>query len=122
MAKLARRQPIVNRRSRNIYIIPATPPVNIFNFQDDFFQNVNNNNVQLDDDLLRDINTPIDQLNKDLENGQNWLRFLHLNARSIPGHLHEISRVLSGTSADIAGVSETFIKNDTPEHHYNIEH
>ena len=122
MAKLARRQPIVNRRSRNIYIIPATPPVNIFNFQDDFFQNVNINNVQLDDDLLRDINTPIDQLNKDLENGQNWLRFLHLNARSIPGHLHEISRVLSGTNADIAGVSETFIKNDTPEHHYNIEH
>ena len=122
MAKLARRQPIVNRRARNINIIPATPPVNIFNFQDDFFQNVNNNNVQLDDDLLRDINTPIDQLNKDLENGQNWLRFIHLNARSIPGHLHEISRVLSGTNADIAGVSETFIKNDTPEHHYNIEH
>ena len=126
MAKLARRLPVnrrTPRRGSNINIIPATP-VNIFNFQDDFFTDTdtNNHNIQHDNNLLQNINTPIDQLNKDLQNNQNWLRVVHLNARSIPGHLAEISRILSATMADIIGVSETFIKNDTPEHKYNIEH
>ena len=67
------------------------------------------------------ILTPIEQLNNDLRNNQNWLRVVHINARSIPGHLAELSRIITETDSDIIGISETFIKDDTALNKCNIE-
>ena len=124
MAKLARRVPL-NRRVRNVNIVPVENIniENIFNFDDELFLNTNsvNQDLLLDTNRLNNINTPIEQLNNDLRNNQNWLRVVHINARSVTGHLSEITRLITETNSDIMGISETFIKDDTPENRYNIE-
>ena len=77
---------------------------------------VSNHNIN-----LQDLCSPIEQLNNDLKNNQKFLRVAHINARSIPGHIVELIRIISETDCDIIGVSETFIKDDTPLSRVNIE-
>ena len=124
MARLARRDPIRRRRGR-INNANLAAPVNPFNFHDDLFSDTNSTQQNLQHDqntnLLHDINTPIEQMNHDLQNNQGWLRVSHINARSVPGHLPEITRVVTLTDSDVVGVSEHFCKDDTPEHRYNID-
>ena len=102
------------------------PITTVFNFDDELFQDSANvtMNLQQDNsytDRIRNIKTPIEQLNNDLRNNQNWLRVVHINARSIPGHLTELSRIITETNSDIIGISETFIKDDIPMNKCNIE-
>ena len=120
MARLTRRERL-NRRVGNPNAA-QTIPQNIFNFSDELFLGTDSihHDIPLDN-RLDNMNTPIQQLNNDLQNNQNWVRVAHINARSVPGHLPEISRIVSETNLDILGISETFIKNDTSEHKYNIE-
>ena len=129
MAKSARHQPHLNRRDRidnaNYTDVPVTIE-NVFNFQNDFFNDSDiNNDLLLDansnNNRLRNINTPIEQLNIDLKNNHKWLRVAHINARSIPGHISELTRLVTDTDLDIVGISETFIKDDTPLHKCNTD-
>ena len=64
---------------------------------------------------------PTQQINHDLKNNKNWLRVGHINARSVPKHIHEIRRVAKNCDFDIIGVSETFIKEHTPHDRCNID-
>lgn len=129
MAKLARRT-AYNRRTNRPNSTDNGAAVTIetvFNFEDDFFNNTTETNQDLlfevnsSNNTLRNIQTPIEQLNQDLRNNQNWLRVVHVNARSIPGHITELTRLVTETDSDIIGVSETFIKDDTPLHKCNID-
>ena len=43
-----------------------------------------------------------------------------MNSRSVPKHIHEIRRILENCNFDIVGVSETFIKDQTPEDRYSV--
>ena len=74
---------------------------------------------------LADINPsiigPIQKINLDLINDSNWLRVGHLNASSVPKHIHEIRRIVKEADFDILGISETFIKEHTPENRVNID-
>ena len=126
MARHNRRTPVVTRRTRiansraivvnNMHYTLG----DIFNFDDDLFRDstveVSNHNI-----TLHDLCSPIEQINKDLKNNQKFLRVAHINARSIPGHVVELIRIITETDCDIIGVSETFIKNDTPLSRVNIE-
>ena len=67
------------------------------------------------------ISGPIQQILRDLKNNNNWLRIGHLNSRSVPKHIHEIRRLFKDCGFDIVAVSETFIKEHTPEDMYTIE-
>ena len=128
MAKLARRLPRNNRRTSATIDQTNNAPQNIgtiFNFEDGLFHNsadtdlareVNNPNNR-----LRNIQTPIEQLNKDLQNNQKWVRFVHVNARSVPGHITELTRLALESDSDVVGFGESFIKDDTPLHKCNIE-
>ena len=62
------------------------------------------------------FHTVADQINCKLKLFDNLLKLAHINARSIPKHLHEIIKILQETAIDILGVSETFISKQTPDH------
>lgn len=67
------------------------------------------------------IFAPIQKINYDLKNNNNFLRVGHLNARSVPKHIFEIRRIAKKCDFDIIGVSETFIKEHTPLDRCNID-
>ena len=46
-------------------------------------------------------------INQKLSNYENLVQFAHVNARSVPKHLHEIHRVLDGTGFAAMGTCET---------------
>ena len=131
MAKLAkplgrkanRRTGVTSDQTNNTQVNIGT----IFNFEDSIFDYSFNSNMELIEEVtspfnrLSNIKTPIEQLNTDLRNNQNWLRIVHVNARSIPGHIVELTRLVIDSGADIFGVCETFIKDDTPLHKCNID-
>ena len=129
MHRISNRETVEHRRARLARNRATTHNSNtnhnlcdIFNFDEGLFTDFANSNA----DLLSEVNnhnikSPIEQLNNDLKNNQNWLRAAHINARSIPGHILELSRIISETTCDVIGVSETFIKDDTPLNRCNIE-
>ena len=135
MARPAYSNPVVHRRTRIARARAATlnnsntnyNPSEIFNFEDGLFSDLSSTNQDLLSEVsnfnitLHNIHSPIEQLNNDLKNNQKWLRVAHINARSIPGHITELSRIISETNCDIVGISETFIKNDTPLNRCTIE-
>ena len=43
-----------------------------------------------------------------------------INARSVPKHLHEISKITEETSMDVLCVCETFISGNTPKSAFTI--
>ena len=59
--------------------------------------------------------TPVEHLNIDLQDLEHYLLVSHINSRSVPKHIDEISYVLSNTNLDAVAVSETFIKAHTPQ-------
>ena len=65
--------------------------------------------------------TPIDIINNNLKDCNGNIKIAHINARSISKHIHEITRVVQATTFDVIGVSETFIKKDTPKNLIKIE-
>ena len=75
--------------------------------------------------LNGDFSTVADQINLKLKNYGNLLKLAHINARSIPKHVHEIDKILQDCSdrevcIDILGSCETFISPNTPESTYKI--
>ena len=62
--------------------------------------------------------TPIDIIKKKFENHDNLLKLGHVNACSVPKHLHEIERIIE--YFDVFGTCETFIKPNTPKTAFNI--
>ena len=97
---------------------------------DNIYINTDNSDSSSDgesssDEILLDSGAPIlssiQQINYDLKNNKNWLRVGHLNARSVPKHIHEIRRIIKKCDFDIVGVSETFIKEHTPEERHIID-
>ena len=132
MAISANRNPVVHRRTRIARATAATlnnsntnyKLGDIFNFDDELFIDMSSTYQDLLSEVsqtLLNIHSPIEQLNHDLKNDKKWLRVAHINARSIPGHITELIRIISGTDCDIVGVSETFIKSDTPLNRCNID-
>ena len=77
--------------------------------------------------LNDEFSTVANQINLKLKTSDKYLKLAHINARSIPKHIHEIDKILQDTTIDILGVSETFISQDTPENickipGYNLIH
>ena len=94
-----------------------------FNFSQEIFELAETEVPQLG----FDFSTVIDQINFKLKYYENLLKVAHINARSIPKHVHEIDRILQATAIDILCVSETFISKGTPENvckipGYNLIH
>ena len=58
---------------------------------------------------------PAEHINSELKNFEHLLIVGHINARSVPKHIYEISNFFHETCLDIIGVSETFIKTHTPK-------
>ena len=66
------------------------------------------------------FSTPSDIINSKFKNYTNLSKFAHINARSIPKHIHEIEKIVNETGFDVLGVSETFISDHTPKSIYQI--
>ena len=64
---------------------------------------------------------PINQIIYDLGKKNKWLRAGHINARSVPKHIHELRRLVYRGEFDVMCISETFIKEDTPNACFNID-
>ena len=95
------------------YINPEDPRILLgdYQFSDAFFT--------LDETyippVLNGYKAPAEQINSDLKNFNNMVIVGHINARSVPKHISEISDLFHETCLDIIGVSETFIKTHTPK-------
>ena len=85
-----------------------------FDFSQSFFNLEEPNIASLSDDFL----TPSKIINKAFENYENLVKLAHVNACSIPKHLHEIDKIIQ--NLDILGTGETFIKPNTPKTSFNI--
>ena len=70
--------------------------------------------------ISKDQNNPITLINNDLNGFKDNITIAHINARSVTKHIVEIERVLQLTQFDVLGVSETFIKSNTPSNLYQI--
>ena len=71
--------------------------------------------------LNNNFQTPIEKINKDFEGYENYLRFGHLNASSVPKHRDEISCVATACKFHVFGVCEHFIKDNTPSSVFNMD-
>ena len=71
-------------------------------------------------DLLIDVDSSIDKINKDFKNYMNSLKIGHLNARSIPKQFDELNRLVHDTNFDILGISETWLNSGVPDNRVNI--
>ena len=87
-----------------------------FDFSQSIFDLEEPNFVSLSDDFL----TPSNFIKNKFTNYSNLLKLAHINARSIPKHLHEISKIIHETDFDILGVCETFISANTPKSSFEI--
>ena len=87
-----------------------------FDFSQSIFDLEEPNIPSLGDDFL----TPCNIIKKKLSNYKGLLQIGHINARSIPKHIHEIYKVLLETGIDILCVCETFISENTPNSAYEI--
>ena len=70
--------------------------------------------------LSDDFRTTSHFINQKLKNYENLVKIAHVNARSVPKHLHEITRVIDETNIDILGTCETFISGNTPKASFEI--
>lgn len=53
-------------------------------------------------------------INQNLKASKLCLKFAHINARSLPGHIDELSYVFVNTDFDVIGISETWLTKRTP--------
>ena len=70
--------------------------------------------------LSNNYSTPVNKIKLKFKNFDNLLKIAHINARSLPKHIHEIIKLLSEIGLDILGVSETFLSDNTPHSIYQI--
>jgi exonuclease III len=70
--------------------------------------------------LNNNFTTPSHEINLKFKNYENLAKLAHVNARSVPKHVHEIEKIISETKLDVLGVSETFISKHTPTSLYQI--
>ena len=89
---------------------------NEFNFSDSIFELTETEIPP----LIGDFTTVADQINIKLKNFENLLRLGHINARSVPKHIHEITKTLLETKLDALGVSEHFLSKNTPENIFQV--
>ena len=87
-----------------------------FDFSQSMFDLEEPHFPSLSDDYL----TPVNFINEKFKHHDNLLKLAHVNARSIPKHLHEIDKVIHETNLDILGTCETFISSDTPKTSFEI--
>lgn len=87
-----------------------------FDFSQSIFDLEEPNFPSLSDDFL----TPSNVINKKFKDHDNLVKFGHVNARSIPKHLHEIDKIMNETNFDILGTCETFISSNTPKTSFEI--
>ena len=64
--------------------------------------------------------TPSNFINSKLKGYEHLFNMALINARSVPKHLHEISKILYETKMDLMCVCETFISAHTPKSAYTI--
>lgn len=95
------------------YINPEDPRILLgdFQFSDAFFTLFET----VIPPVLNGFKAPAEQINSDLKDFVNMLLVGHINARSVPKHISDISDLFHATCLDIIGVSETFIKSHTPK-------
>ena len=70
--------------------------------------------------LCNDFLTPSDFIKQKLSNFLNLFKIGHVNARSIPKHLHEVDKTIHEADLDALGASETFISGNTPKSSFEI--
>ena len=87
-----------------------------FDFSQSMFDLEEPHFPSLSDDYL----TPRNFINEKFKHHDNLLKLAHVNARSIPKHLHEIDKVIHETNLDILGTCETFISSNTPKTSFEI--
>ena len=68
-----------------------------------------------------DVNPAVKYINQKLSMHKNKVLFGHVNARSLPNSIHEISYILSQTDFDCFGVGETWLAPNTPSDRVHIE-
>ena len=88
-----------------------------FDFSQSIFDLHEPNIPSLSDDFL----TPSNVIKKQFEKYDNLVKLAHINACSIPKHLHEIDKIIHEVNFDILGVCETFITGNTPKTAFNID-
>ena len=95
------------------FINPEDPRILLgdYNFTDAFFT--------IDETYITPVvdgyKAPVDHINSDLSDFKNILIVGHINARSVPKHIDEITLLFQNSCLDAIGVSETFIKKHTPK-------
>ena len=85
-----------------------------FDFSQSIFDLEEPNIPSLSDDFL----VPVKVIKEAFTNYENLVKIGHVNARSIPKHLHEIERIIY--QFDVFGTCETFISSNTPKTSYQI--
>ena len=68
-----------------------------------------------------DVNPAVKYINQKLSMHKNKVLFGHVNARSLPNSIHEISYILSQTDFDCFEVAETWLAPNTPSDRVHIE-
>ena len=87
-----------------------------FDFSQSIFDLEEPNIPSLSDDFL----IPSEVINRKFKDYENLLKLAHVNARSIPKHLHEVEKVINETNLDVLGTCETFISGNTPKTSFEI--
>ena len=107
-----------NTDTDNYFINQEDPRILLgnYNFTDTFF-NLNETYIPPIENCYK---TPASQINSDLSDYDNLFLVGHINARSVPKHIHEIKKLFDETNLDCIGVSETFIKSHTPKSLHKI--
>ena len=67
-----------------------------------------------------DNDSVVDFLNSSMEMSAGYLNIFHINARSIPAHIDDLSYLLSSSGAQIVGVSETWLSEGMPNGVFQI--
>ena len=86
----------------------------VLNQEFDFSNSMFDLNETVIPKLSNNFSTPSNEINLKFKNYDNLAKLAHVNARSIPMHIHEIDKIITETKLDILGVSETFISENTP--------
>jgi len=84
----------------------------------DFSQSIFDLSEPIIPSLSTDVPTSIDVIKNAFKNYENLFKLGHVNACSVPKHLHEIQRIIQ--YFDVLGTCETFIKSNTPQTAFNI--
>lgn len=68
-----------------------------------------------------DPKTPVDIINKDLENYRDYFVIGHLNARSLNKNITELKAIMAETDFDAVSISESWLRSRTPKDRFFID-